>query len=241
MCSVCWKWQDSVEASTAQLLIIFNRDEQKTRAIANPPESIRVGASTALMPIDPDKGGSWIATNEYGLTIALLNNYEVLPDKATKYESRGIVVKNLSKCCTLPELEESLRAMLLEKAYPAFSLLIWETKSRLVQMYKWDENSLVLSSPQASFFTSSSWNSEAVQNYRTDSYVNAVINNEVPIRTFMSSVARGREKWSVYMEREQTQTVSVSTIKVYGTETHFTYYDRVSDKKSLNKLEFTTG
>ncbi|MBL8880657.1 MAG: NRDE family protein [Phycisphaerales bacterium] len=74
MCTVTIIRVSPVSASDSPWLrIACNRDELRTRPLAFPPETRRFGAYHALMPIDPGSGGTWIAANDAGLTLALLN------------------------------------------------------------------------------------------------------------------------------------------------------------------------
>ena len=53
--------------------MMMNRDESRTRSIARPPRLRRCGRHQAIMPIDPDSSGTWIAANDAGLVAMLLN------------------------------------------------------------------------------------------------------------------------------------------------------------------------
>jgi uncharacterized protein with NRDE domain len=53
--------------------IAMNRDELDGRTEALAPRAVSTGSITALMPIDPQSGGTWIAASEAGLVLAMLN------------------------------------------------------------------------------------------------------------------------------------------------------------------------
>jgi hypothetical protein len=53
--------------------LAFNRDEARSRSAATPPRWGRYGDREALLPIDPAGRGTWIAVNDAGLALALLN------------------------------------------------------------------------------------------------------------------------------------------------------------------------
>ncbi|NKB23842.1 MAG: hypothetical protein GKR87_05585 [Kiritimatiellae bacterium] len=62
MCTVTWLHD------THRYEVFFNRDEQRTRLPASPPQ-IRIRNHMKYMaPIDEQAGGSWIGVNEGGLT-----------------------------------------------------------------------------------------------------------------------------------------------------------------------------
>ena len=53
--------------------IAMNRDELRTRAIAQPPCVQQYDPHQAVMPIDPDSRGTWIGANDMGIAAMLLN------------------------------------------------------------------------------------------------------------------------------------------------------------------------
>ena len=67
MCTV------SVVTSRDRLRLMCNRDEQHTRPAAHPPAIVRTTTGTALMPLDPRGGGTWVAANACGLVFSVLN------------------------------------------------------------------------------------------------------------------------------------------------------------------------
>ena len=79
--------------------LFFNRDEKRTRAIAQPPKVIRTDNGMAIMPTDPDGGGTWLGVNSSGWTYALLNYYQGQIPSGT-LTSRGTIVKQALNCDT---------------------------------------------------------------------------------------------------------------------------------------------
>ena len=53
--------------------LLFNRDEQQSRAHGRPPRIVEDGGVRALAPEDAEAGGTWIGVNELGVTVCLLN------------------------------------------------------------------------------------------------------------------------------------------------------------------------
>lgn len=89
-------------AAARVLRIVFNRDERRHRLPGLPPRVVVAGHRRALMPIDADAGGSWIAVNDVGLVVALLNltapSGEHMPERSAHIprRSRGHIVPALS-------------------------------------------------------------------------------------------------------------------------------------------------
>ena len=101
MCTVTW----IVESHGYQLF--FNRDELRTRKPAEKP-TIRTNAILPFIaPADGDHGGSWIAVNEAGLCVCLLNGdggREAQPPTGTTFVSRGLLPLTLADCTTTTEI-----------------------------------------------------------------------------------------------------------------------------------------
>jgi hypothetical protein len=81
------------------LRVVCNRDELLTRAPALPPTLWAAGPRRALMPIDPQSGGTWIAANDAGLVFALLNANDQA--SAPGAVSRGTIIPTLVGCATV--------------------------------------------------------------------------------------------------------------------------------------------
>ena len=101
--------------------VVFNRDERVDRPEARPPQVHRHGGVTALYPLDPEGGGTWIAATSAGLVLALLN--ETAGTVASRPpRSRGLVVTQLLSSRSLEEVQFRLGQLPLEE-YRPFRLL----------------------------------------------------------------------------------------------------------------------
>jgi Transport and Golgi organisation 2 len=85
-----------------------NRDESPLRPPALPPRVVEFGQRRALMPIDPVSGGTWIAANDAGLIVTLLNYYAGPHDRNAPVpkRSRGAIIPGLLDAATLAEAFE---------------------------------------------------------------------------------------------------------------------------------------
>lgn len=111
-------------APTAGWFLAFNRDESRARPAALPPELRRGDAGVRfLAPIDPAEGGTWIAVNEFGLALALLNNYQAPFEPRAPAVSRGRLVLALAECSGLEAVEAGLRRAELDR-HRGFHLLV---------------------------------------------------------------------------------------------------------------------
>jgi hypothetical protein len=111
MCTLTW------QATSTGCEVYFSRDESILRPAALAPRII----DEALMPIDPQGGGTWLAVNARGQTLALLNGYEwMVPsgadtalsaaDNRPALTSRGTLIPALIKCETEQAVEFALKA-----------------------------------------------------------------------------------------------------------------------------------
>jgi hypothetical protein len=100
MCTVSWIYQDQ------GYHLFCNRDEKHTRRPALKPQLLSRGGMRFMAPIDGDFGGTWIAVNELGLSLALLNRGPASPAQL----SRGLLIMNLIAAPTLPDLTERFAA-----------------------------------------------------------------------------------------------------------------------------------
>src|SRR5262249_11399645 len=67
MCTV------TVVPTPGAVRLACNRDEQRTRPPALPPQVRRFGRRWAAFPVDPVGGGTWVAVNDTGLAMTVLN------------------------------------------------------------------------------------------------------------------------------------------------------------------------
>ena len=87
-------------------LMAMNRDEQIARGTGSPPEIHEFEGARAIYPND-GHGGTWIAANECGIALALLNWNDIAPPgKAVKTRSRGRVIPALIDSRSLAGLHE---------------------------------------------------------------------------------------------------------------------------------------
>lgn len=165
MCSVSWL------TSEDGYQVFFNRDDQRTRAIALPPQQFNIEGVEVLMPIDPVGEGSWISMNEYGLSLCLLNNYQDRASQGTLI-SRGQLLKQLSIFKSVAEVSKAFKTIELDYFAP-FTLLAFDPKLSIdnldVIAFSWNGESSQIFPTDSPLF-SSSVDPEKVQAYRKKTY-----------------------------------------------------------------------
>src|SRR5271166_4952326 len=92
MCTLSWiRDEDGYQ-------LFFNRDEKLSRKSAMPPRQATRDGVRFLAPVDGDFGGSWIATNEIGVSVCLLNGTNLTGSsggRPRKARSRGLLLLDL--------------------------------------------------------------------------------------------------------------------------------------------------
>jgi len=131
MCTVSWiRAPDGYE-------LFCNRDERTSRAPELPPSVERRGEVSFVAPRDGDAGGAWIAANDRGLSLALLNG-QLGPcgsDQAC-CASRGSLLADLAGNAGADEVRVALAAMDLGPFRP-FTLLALEPGGGAL-LVEWD-------------------------------------------------------------------------------------------------------
>lgn len=119
----------TVQGSPGGYRLVTNRDEQRSRPTGEAPAWRTFRGVTALAPLDPVSGGTWVATNESGLTLCLLNgNLEPPPPAPAGARSRGLIIPALIGFTSIDAVLGALATTNLG-VYPPFRLVIVEPGS----------------------------------------------------------------------------------------------------------------
>ncbi|HEY1189289.1 MAG TPA: NRDE family protein [Gemmata sp.] len=219
-----------VPCGPGALRLAFNRDEQRTRAPGAPPQLRRSGSRSAVWPTDPASGGTWLAVNDAGLVLAVLNvNPTHPPGARRRMQSRGAIVPMLlgeeSPAAVLAVVDRALDFPL----FAPFRLVL--VGQGVVADVRWDGyepmtmSRLVGGAPR--MFTSSGLGDARVEDVRRELFEELFAG--APETWDAAQVAfhchrwPGREHLSVNMSREDARTVSHSVIDVSPTDVAFRY------------------
>jgi len=184
-----------------------------------PPERRTCGDRQAIMPIDPVSAGTWVAANDAGLVLTLLNFNPKRPP-TDRDVSRGGVVTTLAACATLDDVLLSLQKINRERMMP-FRLVVCDGE-RLVAWCSIDPQESVrairLKQEQPVMFTSSGLGDHLVEPPRRALF-DGWFSGSSETR-FQEQDAFHRHRWedgrhlSVCMERDEARTVSLTTTTV---------------------------
>jgi hypothetical protein len=214
--------------------VFFNRDERLTRGSARAPALRRAGERSFIAPLDADFGGSWIAVNDAGVTLALQNAYLQEEDRAREpaggYTSRGLLVTSLVDAAS----GEAARQELLSRSlhvHRGFLLTIFEPDGR-ARTALWNGAELRFEQLDrlAIPLVSSSFDGDDVRARRSELYRRMEQESHAdPIErhlAYHASHLPARGAYSPCMHRPDAETVSFSWIRVTPQRVEFRYSPR---------------
>ncbi|MBX7165901.1 MAG: NRDE family protein [Pirellulales bacterium] len=220
--------------------VVCNRDELRSRAIAQPPAMhVVVGRRTAF-PRDPDSGGTWIAITDAGLCLVLLNvNDQACASQgsAPPSRSRGTIVPGVCRAASLDEAVARASALDFPKFAPFRLLLI--DRSRYAEC-AWNGTGMQIRYPALLdgplMYTSSSLGDSLVEAPRRawfDSCFCSAANWRRRQIEFHLTAWPGDEARSVWMTRADALTVSQTTVDLGAAKLRMAYRKRRGDSSQL--------
>jgi hypothetical protein len=209
MCTLSWQ----SDASGYELF--FSRDERRTRALAEAPRESRARGVRYLAPTDPQGGGAWLSVNEHGLSLALLNRYELRVPARGALASRGGIVLALAGVASPEAAESELRELPLTR-YAPFDLAVFAPGAP-VQRLGWDGHALEIEDELCSPLASSAVAAREARDWRVRR------SSELRGEAFHSDHCAARPELATCMHRPDAETVSLSRIRVTPTRVAFAY------------------
>ena len=221
MCSVSWIHHNEGYD------LFFNRDEQRSRPMAIPPKIWNWKDGSYLAPQDPQAGGTWIFTNDQGLSACLLNAYQLenVASVATP-RSRGLLVKDLAECKNIKSLEKQLNSQVSEASYAPFYLLALEKESE-PKFWLWYLTKLQeLHLPELPFWSTTSVNPDQVLPYRKQLVKESISKHGLNcdgLKALHLSIGIPSTEKTIKMSRNDAKTLSFTHIQVQSQNTTMHY------------------
>jgi len=217
-----------------------SRDEQHGRTPANPPQIQIYSGTQVLMPTDPRSEGTWVAVNEHGLGLTLLN-YNLPDPPIGRALSRGLVIPRLIAASSIDEAIVLLSAIERERMSPfrlvacdGASILLWRSTepAEHAERALWDGKPVM--------FTSSGLGDHHVEGPRRELFDSWFGEDASSYTQRQESFHRhqwpGREHLSVCMHRADARTVSYTTIDVSPMRITMTYHPDRPDLDSTDTV-----
>ncbi len=221
MCTVSWIHTD------CGYQLLCNRDELDVRLQAEAPRIFVENEVRYLAPADGDFGGTWIAVNEYGLAVALLNRSV---DWARPSRSRGHLVRELARLQSIEDVQSCVQRMDLSP-FDGFQLIVLQL-GRAARLFEWDARQLIVEKDADHFMplASSSFDAEGVTLSRVTEFGERVkaangISADVLLQFHQSHGLRGNRPsaYSTCMHRPGARTVSFTWIEVSKSQVQLFY------------------
>jgi hypothetical protein len=198
--------------------IAMNRDERIARGAGTPAEEHELGGTQAVYPGD-GAGGTWIAANEHGVALALLNWNDVVPRRVDPSEarSRGRLIPALIDTRSLAELRAVLDMLDLEGMLPFVLVGVFPAER---EIWEWRWNSAALESRvhewQPRHWFSSSLSDLKAQSLRgkfcNDAWAEADAGTLAWLRRLHASHAGGPGPFSTCVHRDDARTQSYTEL-----------------------------
>ena len=211
MCTVSWVHTDG------GYHLLCNRDEKRTRRAALPPCVERFDGVGVIAPRDGDRGGSWIAVNQRGVTVCLLNG---TPRPAPG--SRGHLLLSLTSVRSALEVCERILRMELGP-YAPFTVVAIEPEKPVV-MVDWDETKRFRTDSPGPLI-SSSFDPDGVRAARHREFSRMAAGGITPHSLYSFHESHGVQPgpYSPCMHRADAKTVSFSWVTVTQQAMSFFY------------------
>ncbi len=213
--------------------LFFNRDERRTRLPALPPALRVLGATRVVAPVDGDHGGTWLAVNEWGVAIALLNGAAPLgaSEPASGFTSRGLLVQALAASHSTDEALGRLERIDLLRFRPFVLVLLDPLGARRLAAWRAGTLSVDPHRTAEQPIVSSSFASAEVGRARRRRFDELLASGSASDRRALhlayhrdhAPVAGPR---SVCMHRADAQTVSFSQVEVDASAIRYAYTPR---------------
>jgi hypothetical protein len=219
LCTVTWTRHDG------GYHLFSNRDERFTRGVASPPLLREKDGVRFLAPLDSDRAGTWIGTNEFGLSLCLLNG----PARkgATGCRSRGLLLLDLMDSRSRAALCVRIQAAELSQHLPFSIVAIQPDAPAMVACWNGTTLGLDPDAEGRAPLVSSSFDPDGVESARRLHF--AELNtaagelSTAELRRFHASHRPFRGPYSPCMHRDDAATVSFSHVRVHGREAVFEY------------------
>lgn len=215
----------------------FNRDERPDRPAGLPPAVAWVTGVAVAAPTDPHSGGTWLAVNDRGVTLALLNGNPPGPPRPGRV-SRGRVIPALADAATPAAALERAAALPLAEFAPfrlvavgggAVGELWWggdaadRTRANLTAPVLFTSSGLgdaVVAAPRAAFFA------ELLAAFGPPAAQDAFHRRRLP----------NREHLAVNMRRPGARTVGFAVIDVTADAVTFRYQAAAPDEPGADTV-----
>jgi len=221
MCTLTWFVKDNGYE------LFFNRDEHTSRKRADLPTVQQRNKVAFISPTDTDAGGTWISSNQFGVTVCLLNHYQF--EQIATYKSwisRGEIVKKFATIANLHAAQQYFEQLELHD-YRAFRMFVIDCLGNN-RLFVWDGHKARTEVDVSSPKSSSSVDASNVKKARKLLFNRLGLEGSKSSDDFLKyhvGHLPDKSQNSVCMHRDDANTVSLSYVAVDSTAVKFSYTD----------------
>jgi Transport and Golgi organisation 2 len=194
--------------------LAMNRDEKRARMVALPPEVFSCGGRRAIYPRERS-GGTWLAANDAGLCLALINWHTIERAPNEKPESRGRIIPALAGAAEMRAAVRRLATIPLLKSRP-FRLLVFDSRQKTIVELRWDLERLAARDHpwRMQHWFSSGYDEPRAERVRGQICAawHASLGGTAALRKLHTSHLPRRGPFSICMHRSDAATVSYSEV-----------------------------
>jgi hypothetical protein len=220
----------TVVANSETYRMAMNRDEKITRSAGLCLENYEFDSGRAIYPGD-GSGGTWCATNEHGITLALLNwNDVAVPGIViARTRSRGRVIPALIGSRSLSDLHGVVRLSNFEGILPFRLVGVFPSEQQIWE-WRWDSTrfEVQVHAWESRHWFSSSLSDELAERLRRTACRNAEhepdAGSVVWLRRLHSSHAGGPGPFSLCVHRGDVKTLSYSEVSVSSSHIEMNHF-----------------
>jgi len=206
----------------------MNRDEKLTRPTGLPPTKKKVDGRAVISPSEPG-GGTWIAVNDYGATLALINWYSITARASGKAVSRGEVINCMSASISADVADAALNGLPLNRINPFRLIGIYPVNGEIVE-WRWNLSQLVRKNHRwkTQQWISSGFDEPTAQRVRGKTFQRAGLQHSAGSLDWLRRLHRSHSPnagpFSTCMHRADAATVSYTEVAVSSRQATMHYY-----------------
>jgi hypothetical protein len=218
----------------------MNRDEQLARVHALPPTLRQIDGRSVLSPTEPS-GGTWIAVNDSGITLALINWYAIKNRVKTAAISRGEVINAVIAACCLHSVTTELARLPLSNMNP-FRLIGISPKTGEILEWQWDVERLACQKHpwKAMQWISSGFDEPQAQRIRSATFQQTMAQAWPGSLDWLRRLHRSHTPesgaFSTCMHRNEAETVSYTEVVLSSRNVTMRYQDGAPCRKKDSGL-----
>jgi hypothetical protein len=206
----------------------MNRDEKLTRPTGVPPKVKKANGRAVISPSEPG-GGTWIAVNDHGATLALINWYSITTRVGGKTVSRGEVVNSMSAAISLDFADTALPGLPLNRINPFRLIGVFPATGDIVE-WRWNLSQLVRKNHRwkSQQWISSGFDEPTAQRVRGKTFQRAARQHSTGSLDWLRRLHRSHSPqagpFSTCMHRADAATVSFTEVTVSSHQATMRYH-----------------